>query len=167
MITETERPRNIAYAEIWTAQREPIAVGMLSDELYGRGILPSFTDPEAATAPLTDAGLAEATFRVGDVGFRILSQSSSKGSGCLVTLHESSVEDLPDDYLARRAVARPRLRYLVEAGGPSHSDRNLCEHIAEILMILTDGVALLGGLGTKGNRATLHKTTWIGKIKAL
>lgn len=166
-IAPTERPRNIAYAHVWTAQREPIGVAVLMDELYGRGFLPGVTDIAGEQPPLTDAGLADARFTVDGEGLRVISQQSSKGRGCVVSIRTSSAADLPDDYLARRAVPRPRLCYTIEAGGPSHTDRNLCENIAEALMLMTDGVVEIGGLGTKGNRPTLHKSTWIGKLRTV
>jgi hypothetical protein len=162
-----ERPRNMAYALIWTAQSEPVHPATLYDALYGRGFLPGFTDPAATIAPMADAGLADARFEVGGEGYRILSMTSSKGEGCRISVHAATVESLPDDYLARRAVPRPRLVYVVESGGPSNSDRNLCENMAEALMMMTNGVVLLGGLGTKGNKPLLHTSSWLGEIKTV
>src|SRR5204863_5765713 len=40
-----ERPRNVAYARVWTAQRVPVLPADLADALYGRGFMPGFTDP--------------------------------------------------------------------------------------------------------------------------
>jgi hypothetical protein len=162
-----ERPRNIAYALVWTAQTEPILLLELYDALYGRGFLPGVTDPETKTTPLTEIGLGETRFTVEHEGYRFLSLGSSKGSGCLVTVHTATPESLPDDYIARRAVPRPHLVYVVESGGPSNSDRNLCENIAESLLLLTGGVVLLGGLGTKGNKPALHNRSWVGTIKTM
>jgi hypothetical protein len=156
-----ERPRNIAYARVWTAQSNPILPAELADELTARGFVPGFTDPEGAEAPMHDAGLAEARFVTDAPGFRILSMSSSKGGGCLVSVHPSEVGDLPDDYLARRRVPKPRLCYRIQAAGPSHSDRNLCEAIAELLLVRTDGVAEVGGRGVKGgNRPVIYDRFW-------
>lgn len=160
------RPRGVAFARIWTAQTEPVTPALVSDELFGRGFVPGvITDPTGEAAALSDAGLADARFTVGGDGIRFVSLSSSKGSGSLVRAHESSESDLPDDYLARRTVHRPRLVYHVEAGGPGNSDRNLCENIAEVLMLLTSGVVELGGLGVKGNRPQLYASRWVGTIR--
>jgi len=163
----TERPRNIAYARVWTARAEPVEVAALADELYARGFVPGVTDPDAKTAALNGAGLADARFTVDGEGFRFVSLSSGKGRGCLVTVHTSNAADLPDDRLARRTVPRPKLRYVVEAGGPAHSDRNLCENVAEALMVMCDGLVELGGLGTKGNRPNLYKSRWVGDVHAV
>ena len=162
------RPRNLGYARIWTNQSEPITPALLADALGGRGFIPGVTDAKSETAALSEAGLADATFTVGDVnGWRVVSLASSKGEGCLVRVQSATEADLPDDYLARRSVRRPRLVYLVEAGGPGNSDRTLCENIAECLLLLTDGVVEIGGLGTKGNRAQIHSSAWLNKIKAI
>ena len=165
--TEQERPRGVAYARVFTGQREPITPSELYDALYGRGFLPGFTDPETKNPPLADAGLADAAFAIGGEGFRILSMTSSKGAGCTIRVEACTASDLPDEYLARRAVPRPHLVYFIEAGGPSHSDRNLCENMAEALMLATNGVVFIGGLGVKGNRPKLYTTSWIGEIKAM
>jgi len=161
-----ERPRNIAYARVWTAQREPVLPADLADALYGRGFMPGFTDPEGIAAPVAEAGLADARFAPGGDGFRVISLTSSRGAGCCVAVNTASEADLPDDYRARRAVPRPRLVYVLEAGGPSHSDRNLCENLAEALLLMTGGLVEIGGLGTKGNRLVLYSSSWIGAIKA-
>jgi hypothetical protein len=165
--TEENRPRGVAYARVFTGQREPIHPADLSEALYGRGFLPGFTDPEAKTPPLADAGLADARFTPGSEGYRILSMTSSRGNGCTIRVDDCTEADLPDEYLARRAVPRPRLVYLIEAGGLSHSDRNLCENMAEALMLQTNGLVVIGGLGVKGNRPRLYTTSWIGSIKAM
>lgn len=161
-----ELRRNVAYARVWTASPEPITPGALSDELYGRGIMPGFTDPDGQTTPLLDAGLADARFAVGEQGFRILSLTSSRGNGCHVWVEAATPDSLPQDPIARRTVPKPRLVYRVEAGGPSNSDRSLCENVAEVLMLTGNGLAQIGGLGTKGNRPTLHSVPWVGQIKA-
>jgi hypothetical protein len=164
--TVAERPRNVAYARVWTAQREPVLPADLADALYGRGFMPGVTDPEGVAAPVAEAGLADARFEPGGAGFRVISLTSSRGAGCRVAVKTASEADLPDDYRARRAVPRPHLVYELEAGGPSHSDRNLCENIAEALLLMTGGLVEIGGLGTKGNRPVLHSSSWIGAIKA-
>ncbi len=165
--TEENRPRGIAYARVFTGQREPIQPADLSDALYGRGFLPGFTNLEATIPPMADAGLADVRFTIGGDGYRILSMTSSRGNGCTIRVDACTEADLPDEYLARRAVSRPRLVYLIEAGGPSHSDRNLCENIAETMMLTTNGLVIIGGLGVKGNRPRLYTTSWIGAIKAM
>ena len=162
----TERPRNVAYARVWTAQSEPITPVQLYDALYSRGFMPGFTDPGNTFAPLADAGLDALTFTIGGEGHRVVSLTSGKGNGCLVTVDTSDISDLPDDYMARRTVPRPKLVYLVQAGGQSNNDRSLCEHIAEVLLLLTGGLVEIGGLGTKGNRPNLHNSSWLSKIKA-
>jgi hypothetical protein len=159
------RPRNIGYASVFTTQSEPILPVTLYDALYERGFLPGFTDADATFAPMADAGLADAVFTVGGEPYRILSMTSSKGNGCKVWVESCTIADLPDEYRARRAVTKPKLVYRVEAGGPSNSDRNLCENIAEALMLETSGLVEIGGLGTKGNRPQLYHSSWLGSIK--
>ena len=159
--------RNIAYARIWTAQTEPVLPADLSDALYGRGFMPEFTDLEGENPPMMEAGLAEARFALGNKGYLIHNLTSSRGSGCRVTVDTATVSDLPDDYLARRTVPRPRLCYIVTAGGAANSDRNLCENIAEALLLQTSGLVELGGLGVKGNRPNLHNSSWVGQIKTI
>ena len=159
--------RNVAFARVFTGAKDPVLPADLSDDLYGRGFMPGFTDPDAKTAPLVYAGLADARFVVGGEGFRIVNLTSSRGDGCRITVHAAEAADLPDDYLARRTVPRPRLCYIITAGGPAHSDRNLCENMAESLMLSTNGVVELGGLGMKGNRPTLYNSSWVGKIKTM
>lgn len=161
-----ERPRNVAYARVWTSKAEPVLVARLSDELYGRGFMPGVSDAGGKGPTLSDAGLADARFEVDGPGFRFVNLSSSKGGGCVVTVRASSPEDRPDDLIARRTVPKPKLCYFVEAGGPAHSDRNLCENIAEALLVIGDGLVQIGGLGTKGNRPVLYKSPWIGDVHA-
>ncbi len=162
----TSPGRGIARARVWTAKREPILPADLSDALYSRGFMPGFSDPEGKTPALAEAGLADARFDLDSPGYRIISLTSSKGAGCLVYVREAVREDLPNDYIARRTIPNPRLVYYIEAGGPSNSDRNLCENISEALMIINGGLVEIGGLGTKGNRPVLHHSSWIGAIKA-
>lgn len=157
--------RNIPYARVWTMQKEVVQPADILDALYARGFMPGLTDVEGKTAPLNEAGLADARFTIGGEGFRIVSLSSSKGGGCSISVRESSAEDRPSDLLARRAVVRPRFVYELIAAGPSNSDRNLIENIAESLMLMTDGLVQIGGLGTKGNRPVLHVSSWTGTIK--
>lgn len=161
-----DRPRNLAYARVWTAQTEPVLPADLYDALYGRGFMPGFADPEYTKAPLADAGLADARFVPGEDGYRVISLTSSRGNGCRISVETSDGSDLPDDPIARRNVPRPRLVYILVSGGPSNSDRGLCENIAESLMLMTNGVVEIGGLGTKGNRPNLYSSAWLNAIKA-
>jgi hypothetical protein len=128
--------------------------------------MPGVTDADGVGAPVTDAGLAGLRFEPGGAAYRIVSLTSGRGNGCRVAVREAAETDLPDDYLARRAVPQPRLVYVVEAGGPSNSDRNLCENVAEALLLMTGGLVQIGGLGTKGNKPVLHTSSWVGSIKA-
>jgi hypothetical protein len=158
--------RGVPYARVFTAQATPVLPADLADALTGRGFVPGFSDPDNKTAPLQEAGLAEARFTVGDSGYRILSLSSSRGDGCRIAVRAASADDLPDDYLARRTVARPKLVYLLLAGGPGNSDRNLCENIAEALLLLTSGLVEIAGRGVRGgNRPTLYNSFWLGSIR--
>lgn len=158
--------RGVPFARVFTGQSAPVLPADLADSLTGRGFVPGFTDPEGKNAALQEAGLAEARFAIGGEGFRIVSLSSSRGNGCKIMVRETTLSELPDDHLASRAVPKPRLVYLIMAGGPGNSDRNLCENIAESLMILTNGLAEIGGRGSKGgNRPTLHDSFWLGSIR--
>lgn len=158
--------RGVPFARIYTAQNAPILPAVLADALDGRGFVPGFTDPDNTTAPLNESGLADAVFTVGDLGYRIISLSSSRGNGCRIAVRETSAEELPDDYMARRSVPKPKLLYLLMAGGASNSDRNLCENIAEAVMLLTDGLVEIGGRGSKsGNRPELYDSFWLGSIR--
>ena len=162
------RPRNIGYARIWTNRQELVTPALLADALSGRGFIPGVSDASRETAAVSEVGLVDAAFVLGDPnGWRFVSLASSKGNGCLVRVQEASEADLPDDYMARRTVRRPRVVYLVEAGGPGNSDRTLCENIAECLVLLTEGVVQIGGLGTKGNRPQIYNSAWLNKIKAM
>ena len=162
------RPRNIGYARIWTNRQELVTPALLSDALSGRGFIPGVINILDETTVLSEVGLSDAAFALGDPnGWRFVSLASSKGNGCLVRVQAAGETDLPDDYMARRTVRRPRVVYLVEAGGAGNSDRTLCENIAECLVLLTDGVVQIGGLGTKGNRAQIYNSAWLNKIKAM
>jgi hypothetical protein len=158
--------RGVPYARVFTAQGTPILPADLADALTGRGFVPGFSDPDKKTAPLQEAGLADARFVAGDDGFRIISLSSSRGEGCRLVVRETNMSELPDDYLARRTVPKPRLVYLLLAGGPGNSDRNLCENIAESLLLMTNGLVQIAGRGVRGgNRATLFDAFWLGSIR--
>ena len=160
-----ERPRGVAYARVFTTHAAPALPADLADALTARGFVPGFTDPDGKTAPLSEAGLADARFVPDAPGFRVISLSSSRGFGCRVAVETASAADLPDNYQARRAVSKPRLVYRLEAGGPGNSDRNLAENIAEALMTLTNGAVEIGGLGVKGNRPVVHTTRWLGALR--
>ena len=158
--------RGVSFARVFTGQATLILPADLADALFGRGFVPGFTDPDGRTAALQEAGLADARFVSGGEGYRVVSLSSSRGNGCTVMVRETLPDELPDDYLARRAVPKPRLVYLIKAGGPGNSDRNLCENIAESLMILTNGLAEIGGRGARGgNKAELHDSFWLGSLR--
>ncbi|MBC8141374.1 MAG: hypothetical protein H7Y38_08025 [Armatimonadetes bacterium] len=158
--------RGVPFARVFTGRAAPIMPADLADSLVGRGFVPGFADPAGLTAPLQEAGLAEARFELGGEGYRIVSLSSSRGDGCVVMVRETLPDELPDDYLARRAVPKPRTVYLVKASGQGNSDRNLCENIAEALMILTNGLAEIGGRGAKGgNKPSLHDSFWLGSLR--
>jgi hypothetical protein len=158
--------RGVPYARVFTAQSEPILPAVLADALEGRGFVPGFTDPAGETPALQDAGLADARFTVGGEGYRIVSLSSSRGEGCQIMVRATSADQLPDDYLARRTVPKPKLVYLLRGGGLSNSDRNLAENIAEALLLLTNGLVEIGGRGVKGgNRTTLYDSFWLGSIR--
>ncbi len=158
--------RGVSFARVFTGRATPVLPADLADALTGRGFVPGFTDPEGTEAALQEAGLADARFEIGGAGFRVVSLSSSRGNGCRIAAREAALDELPDDFLARRAVPKPRLVYLLMAGGPGNSDRNLCENIAESLMILTDGLAEIGGRGARGgNRPELHDSFWLGSLR--
>ncbi len=159
------RPRNIPYARIWTHQAAPLSLSDIEVALTDRGFVPGFSDPDNTTSPLSEAGLAEANLETGAPGYRVISLSSSRGGGCRIFVTAADSQTPPDEYLAKRAVPKPRLVYHLEAAGPSNSDRNLTEGLAETLMILTNGAVEIGGLGTKGNRSVVHTSRWLGAVR--
>ena len=165
METVTERKRGIPYAYVFTTDGTPVLPAEIADALTARGFVPGFTDPEGTSAPLSETGLAEARFTIDGPGFRAISLSSSRGEGCHIAVQRASAEELPDEYLLRRAVPKPKLVYVLDAGGPGNSDRNLCENIAEALMARTNGAVVIGGLGVKGNKPVVHTTNWLGTIR--
>ena len=156
----------MTFARIFTGHGTTVLPADLADALSGRGFVPGFGDVNGKTAPMQETGLDEARFTAGGDGYLIVSLSSSRGDGCKVMVRETLPNELPDDYLARRAVPKPRLVYLVRAGGAGNSDRNLCENIAESLMILTNGLAEIGGRGARGgNKPELHDSFWLGSLR--
>ena len=159
----TELPRGVAIAHVWTHATEPLTPAELADFLTERGFVPGVLD-EAGTIH-AETGLAEAHFSVDGPVWRFFSLSSSKGDGCTVTLHSADSEPMPDDYLLKRAVRKPRLVYRLIAGGPSNSDRNLCENLAEAILVAQNGAVQIAGRGVKGNKPTNYTNPWIGEIK--
>jgi hypothetical protein len=157
--------RNTAYARVWTGQTDPVDIGLLCDALADRGFIPGVTDPKREGSVYSEAGLANCAFALGHEGWRFVSLSSSHGAGCVVTIHTVEEEPMPDDKYIKRRLSKPRLTYRLEAGGPSNSDRNICENLAEALMLLGEGVAEVGGRGVKGNKPTLYTHRWLGKVK--
>lgn len=162
-MSSLEFPRNIALARVWTHEAEPIAPAILADLLTERGFVPGVADHSGTIH--AEAGLAEAQFVLGDEPWRYFSLSSSKGEGCTVQLVSPETNPVPDDYVAQRAVRHPRQVYLITSGGPSNSDRNLCENLAEALLVALNGVVEIAGRGTKGNKPTIYTRPWIGEIK--
>ncbi len=159
----TPQQRGTARARVWTAQTEPLSPTDLLEELSARGFTPGLTGPEEQGAAMATA---DAQFTTGGAGYRVVSLSSSKGTGCLVRVDEAEADSLPDSYLAQRAVRRPRLVYSLEAGGPSNSDRALVENIAETLMLLGSGAVEISGRGPRaGNKPVIYTTRWLGEIK--
>lgn len=156
-----EPARGVAYARVWTAEKAPRAPGELADALMGRGFIPGIEGADGRRAPTE----ADAVLGLSLPPLRFLSLSSSRGGGCLVRVASPGDEPPPEDRLIQRQVPRPALVYLVEASGPSHSDRNLCEHLAEALMQMTGGVAQVGGRGTRGNRPVLYREPWLGSLR--
>lgn len=159
----TETPRGVAIAHIWTTAAEPLSPAELADLLTERGFVPGVAD--AAGEVHAGTGLASARFDVGGDAWSFLSLSSSKGNGCTVSIVTAETTPLPDDYLLKRAVRKPKLVYVVQAGGPSNSDRNLCENIAEALLVAQNGAVQISGRGTKGNKPVSYTNPWIGEIK--
>lgn len=158
-----ELARGVAFARVWTHEPSPMTPAALADLLFERGFIPGVAD-HAGTIH-ADTGLAEAQFVVGGPAWRFYSLSSSKGEGCTVQAVSPESEPMIEDYVARRAVRHPRLVYIVLAGGPSNSDRNLCENIAETLLVELNGAVEIAGRGTKGNKPTVYTRPWIGDIK--
>lgn len=162
-MSSLEFPRNTALARVWTHEPEPIAPAVLADLLTERGFVPGVADSEGTVH--AETGLAEARLVPGGAAWRFFSLSSSKGEGCTVQAVLPDALPMPDDYLAQRAVRHPRMAYIVSAGGPSNSDRNLCENLAEALLVALNGVVEIAGRGTKGNKPTIYTRPWIGDIK--
>ena len=156
--------RNIAYARVWSVQTEPTLPAELAEDLAGRGFVAGVSDVDLKGALMNEAGLGDAHFEIDGEPLRFLSMSSSKGNGCTVRVKQATDAD-PVPPRGQAAVRHPRLVYLIEAGGPAHSDRNLCENLAEALLMRTGGLAEVGGRGVKGNRPELYHSRWIGKIK--
>lgn len=159
----TELPRGVAIAHVWTHATAPLTPAELADFLSERGFVPGVAD-ESGTIH-ADTGLAEARFVIGGSAWSFLSLSSSKGNGCTVTALSADAEPMPDDYILKRAVRKSRLVYRVIAGGPSNSDRNLCENLAEALLVAQNGAVQIAGRGTKGNKPVNYTNPWIGEIK--
>jgi hypothetical protein len=156
----------VPYARIWTQRGEPLALADLADALTDRGFVAGFSDPHAQSAPLTDAGLAEARFVPGDRGYLVVSSLRAGAAAAAFCRGEprrprAGRRRLPDQ--ARRAAAPPDLSG--RGRGPSNSDRNLAENIAEALMVLTNGAVEIGGLGTKGNKPVGHTNHWLGSLR--
>lgn len=159
----TELPRGVAVAHVWTHATAPLTPAELADFLSERGFVPGVAD-ESGTIH-ADTGLAEARFEIDGPAWGFLSLSSSKGNGCTVTALSADAEPMPDDYILKRAVRKARLVYRVIAGGPSNSDRNLCENLAEALLVAQNGAVQIAGRGTKGNKPANYTNPWIGEIK--
>ena len=158
-----ELPRGVAFARIWTHEPLPLTPAALADLLSERGFIPGVADSEGRIH--ADTGLAGAEFTLDGTPWRFFSLSSSKGNGCTVQLASPVSEPMPEDYEMRRAVRHPRLTYVILAGGPSNSDRNLCENLAEAILVEQNGAVEIAGRGTKGNKPSLYTRPWIGEIK--
>ena len=161
-----EPGRNIALARVWAVTAQPIVVAEICDDLFGRGFMPAVTLADGTGPLLQETGLADAHLAVGGETWRFVNLSSTKGDGCVVTLE--TVEGAPlDETPQLRHVARnARLMYRIESGGPSHSDRNLCENLAEILLSRTEGIVVISGRGTRGNRPMVYTRPWLGGIRS-
>jgi hypothetical protein len=157
--------RNTASARVWTTQSEPITPLQLAEGLADRGYVAGVASESSDAAPQVTIGVDSAAFVLGEPGYRFESLSSSKGFGCVVKIVTPTEEPLPGHAIAQLAVRRPMLVYLVEAGGPSNSDRNLCENLSELLLELTEGVVEIVGRGTRGNKPTLYTRPWLGEIR--
>jgi hypothetical protein len=161
----TELKRNIAFARVWTVQTEPILPGDLADDLTDRGFVPGTIDVNGEGALMNEVGLADARLIPDHEGLRFVSLSSSKGGGCVVRIKTATEEADPVPPTGRNAVRHPRLVYYVEAASAAHSDRNLCENLAEALLVRTGGLAEVVGRGVKGNKPTMYRNRWLGQIK--
>lgn len=161
----TELKRNVAFARVWTVQSEAVVPADLADDLTDRGFVPGVIDIAGEGALMNEVGLADARLTPEGDGLRFVSLSSSKGGGCTVKVKNATDEHDPVPPEGRNAVRHPRLVYLVEAAGQAHSDRNLCENLAEALLVRTGGLAEVGGRGVKGNKPTLYRNRWLGQIK--
>lgn len=154
--------RNTAFARVWTLQAEPVLPAELADDLTARGFVPGVTEPAGESGAKVAAGLAEWRFTVGGDGFRFESLSSSRGDGAIVRVVTMDDDNPPPPLGQLRHYARRgKLVYLVDAMGPSNSDRNLCENLAEALLERCDGVVEIGGRGVKGNRPTVYTSHWL------
>jgi hypothetical protein len=160
----TDLKRNVAFARVWTVQGDATLPADLADDLTDRGFVPGVIDIAGEGALMNEVGLADARLTPDGEGLRFVSLSSSKGGGCVVRVKLATDAD-PVPPEGRSAVRHPRLVYLIEAAGQAHSDRNLCENIAEALLVRTGGLAEVGGRGVKGNKPTLYRNRWLGQIK--
>lgn len=155
--------RNSAVARIWTSHKETVLPADLADDLTGRGFVPGVADADLSQAPLNGAGLAEVRLVVDGPPVRFLSLSSSRGDGVSVKVETlDPIQPAPNHPAARPIVRRGGVVYVVEALGPSNSDRNLCENLAEAIMERVDGVVEISGRGTKGNRPSVYVSPWLG-----
>lgn len=161
----TPLARGVAYARVWTAQQDLLTPGELADWLSERGFVPGVVEEGTDQAATNGTGLADARFALGHPGWRFVSLASTRGDGCTVYLATPTEEPLPNDTLAQYTVRRPALVYVILASGTSNSDRNLCENLAEAIMSATEGVAEVGGRGTKGNKPLVYNRHWLGEIK--
>jgi hypothetical protein len=161
-----EETRNVAYARVWTGDTKPVEVVTLCDALADRGFIPGVTDAQSVHTPTSETGWGDYALTLGGDALRFVSLSSSRGNGATVRLVPIAEEPMPDDRILQRAVRHPQMVYLIEAGGPSNSDRNLCENLAEALMLATHGGVEIGGRGVKGNKPVRYTRCWLGQVKA-
>lgn len=155
--------RNTALALVWTTHRDLVAPAELEDDLTGRGFVPGITDADATQGARNAAGLADWAWEVEGSALRFLSLSSSRGQGVQVRVEEADARHPAPDHPAARPVARRGgVVYVIEALGPGNSDRNLCENLAEAIMLRVDGVVEIKGRGVKGNRPTVYVSPWLG-----
>jgi len=161
----TELKRNVAFARVWTVQSEAAIPADIAGDLTDRGFVPGVIELAGEGALMNEVGLADARFTPEDDGLRFVSLSSSKGGGCTVRVkHATENDPVPPE--GRNVVRNARLVYLIEAAGQAHSDRNLCENLAEALLVRTGGLAEVGGRGVKGNKPTIYRNRWLGQIKS-